>query len=259
MGEEQKEEEKKEEEKKEEPPPPEEIILRVYMHCEGCARKVARSLRGFEGVEDVMTDSKTHRVVVKGKTADPVKVCERIQKKTGRKTEILSPLPKPPLEEEKKEEPKEEKKEEPPQPITVVLKVRMHCEACAQVLQKRIKKMEGVESVVTDVPNGQVIVKGFVDPAALVEKVHRRTRKHASVVKDEEKKEEEKKAEEGEKKKEKAEEEAKKEEEGKGDGEEEKKEELKKMEYWPPKYHMDQYAYSPQLFSDENPNSCSVM
>lgn len=31
------------------PPPPEEIVMRVYMHCEGCARKVKRSLKGFKG------------------------------------------------------------------------------------------------------------------------------------------------------------------------------------------------------------------
>lgn len=62
-------------------------------------------------MEDVKADSKAHMVVVKGKTADPVKVCERIQKKSGRKVEIISPLPKPP-EEEKKEEMEEEKKEE---------------------------------------------------------------------------------------------------------------------------------------------------
>nr|DAD45149.1 TPA_asm: hypothetical protein HUJ06_003379 [Nelumbo nucifera] len=38
-----------EEAKEKEPPPtPEEVVLRVYMHCEGCAKKVKRSLRGFE-------------------------------------------------------------------------------------------------------------------------------------------------------------------------------------------------------------------
>lgn len=31
------------------PPPPQEIVLRVYMHCEGCAKKVRRCLKGFEG------------------------------------------------------------------------------------------------------------------------------------------------------------------------------------------------------------------
>lgn len=30
-------------------PLPQEIVLRVYMHCEGCARKVRRCLKGFEG------------------------------------------------------------------------------------------------------------------------------------------------------------------------------------------------------------------
>eukprot|EP00257_Ricinus_communis_P018382 XP_015577094.1 heavy metal-associated isoprenylated plant protein 7-like [Ricinus communis] len=176
MGEEKKEEEKKEEvkaeeekkgeegkkeEKKEEEVPPE-IVLKVDMHCEACARKVARALKGFEGIEDVSTDSKASKVVVKGKTADPQKVCERLQKKSGRKVELISPLPKPPeehKEEEKKEEPKEEKKEEPPAVVTVVLNVRMHCEACAQVLQKRVRKIKGVESVETDVANSQVIVK----------------------------------------------------------------------------------------------------
>lgn len=32
------------------PPPPQEIVLRVYMHCEGCARKVKRCLKGFQGL-----------------------------------------------------------------------------------------------------------------------------------------------------------------------------------------------------------------
>ena len=44
-----KEEKKPEETKNETPPPPQEIVLQVYMHCEGCARKVHRWLKGFEG------------------------------------------------------------------------------------------------------------------------------------------------------------------------------------------------------------------
>lgn len=43
-------EEKKEDEKKNEEPP--EIVLKVDMHCEACARKVARALKGFEGFTD---------------------------------------------------------------------------------------------------------------------------------------------------------------------------------------------------------------
>lgn len=247
-----KKEEEKQEEKKEEAPP--EVVLKVDMHCEACARKVERSLRRFEGVEDVKTDSKSRTVVVKGKGADPIKVCERIQKKTGKKVELISPLPKPP-EEEKKEEPKPEEKKEEPKAITVILKVQMHCEACAQRLQKRIKKMDGIESVVADLPNDQVIVKGIIDPVILVENVYKQTRKQASIVQDEEKKDEEKKEEEKkeEKKEEKDEGEKKEEEEN---GEDDKKIDAKKYEHWPFRYYVE---YPPQIFSDENPNACTVM
>lgn len=64
------------------------------------------------GVEDVMTDCKTHKVVVKGEKADPLKVLERVQRKSHRQVELLSPIPKPPAEEEKKPEEKEKPKPE---------------------------------------------------------------------------------------------------------------------------------------------------
>ncbi|XP_071922304.1 uncharacterized protein [Coffea arabica] len=98
---------KKEEKKEEEV---QEIVLKVDMHCEACARKVTRALKGFQGVESVTADCKGSKVVVKGKSADPVKVCERIHRKSGRKVELISPLPKP-LEEAPKA-PVEEKKTE---------------------------------------------------------------------------------------------------------------------------------------------------
>lgn len=44
-------EEKKEQEKKDESKEesPQEIVLKVDMHCEACARKVAKALKGFQG------------------------------------------------------------------------------------------------------------------------------------------------------------------------------------------------------------------
>ncbi|XP_030940880.1 heavy metal-associated isoprenylated plant protein 7 [Quercus lobata] len=314
--EEEKKEEKKAEEKKEEaakdgkeskeakeeaaaaaPPPPQEIVLKVYMHCEGCARKVRRCLKGFEGVEDVITDCKISKVVVKGEKADPLKVLERVQRKSHRQVELISPIPKPKAEEEKKpeeaEKPKPEEKKEEPQIITVVLKVHMHCEACAQEIKKRILKMKGVESAEPDLKSSEVTVKGVFDPPKLVEYVYKRTGKHAVIVKQEpEKKDkeeskdgkEEKKAEEGGgggDKETKAKEEKK---EGKG---EEAKPEAKEaaaatteetnkmielqanafqhypqrhfMEMYQQRYANEMYAYPPQIFSDENPNACSVM
>ncbi|KAL6576276.1 Heavy metal-associated isoprenylated plant protein 7 [Orobanche hederae] len=130
------------------PPPPQEIVLRVFMHCEGCARKVRRCLKGFEGVEDVIADCKTSKVVVKGERADPVKVLERVQRKSHRKVELISPIPKPPSNFQEKPlemvKPDDEKKEDRGPPvITVVLGVYMHCDACAQEIKRRIQRMEG--------------------------------------------------------------------------------------------------------------------
>lgn len=113
--------------------------------------------------------------------------------------------------------------------------------------------------MVTDLTNDQVIVKGIIDPAKLVDNVYRRTRKQASIVQDEEKKDEGKKEEE---KKEEENKEVKGESEKK---EEEKKEEdddskidAKKYEYLPFRYHVE-HAYPSQIFSDENPNACTLM
>ncbi|CAL0325280.1 unnamed protein product [Lupinus luteus] len=276
--------------KDQQPAPPPEIVLKVFMHCEGCARKVRRSLKGFPGVEDVITDCKTHKVVVKGEKADPLKVQERVQRKSHRQVELLSPIPKPQAEEEKKpeeEKPKPEEKKEEPQVITVVLNVHMHCEACSQEIKRRIEKMKGVESVEPDLKNSQVSVKGVFEAAKLLEYVHKRTGKKAVIVKQEpEKKEEPKEA----AKEEKKAEEGDKDKKGNGEGEEnkEKKEgeeakpvegnaeeeinkvvDMKRNEYYynPPRYGIEREyyhaypgpAYPPQIFSDENPNACTVM
>ncbi|KAJ6676458.1 HEAVY METAL-ASSOCIATED ISOPRENYLATED PLANT PROTEIN 7 [Salix viminalis] len=291
---------KTEETKDKSPPPPQEIVLKVYMHCEGCARKIHRCLRGFEGVEDVTTDCKASKVVVKGEKADPLKVLERVQRKSHKQVVLISPIPKPPSEEEKKAEEKEkpkveQKKEEPPVIRVVVLRVSMHCEACAMEIKKRILRMKGVESAEPDLKSSEVTVKGVFEPENLVDYVHKRTGKHAVIVKQEpEKKEEEKGKESKEEKKggggdkqnkggdggagEQGENKDKKE--GGGGDNEAKAEakaaaaeettdettvvELRKMDfynYYPPtRYEYDaEYAPPPQIFSDENPNACSVM
>ncbi|CAE6233196.1 unnamed protein product [Arabidopsis arenosa] len=267
---------KPEEEKKKEP---QEIVLKIFMHCEGCAKKIHRCLKGFEGVEDVTTDCKTSKVVVKGEKADPLKVLQRLQRKSHRQVELISPIPEPkPVSDEpekkEKEKPKpEEKKEEV---VTVVLRVHMHCEACAMEIQKRIMRMKGVESVEPDFKASQVSVKGVFTPEKLVEFIYKRIGKHAAVVKQdpppkppekekETKDKDEKKKEEGQPKEGK---DAKEDGGGggaKGDGaaagEGNKVVDLKKNEYQyqPPRYPVEMFAYPPQIFSDENPNACTIM
>ncbi|XP_076942652.1 putative serine/threonine-protein kinase PBL28 [Bidens hawaiensis] len=70
-------------------PPGQDIILSTHMHCEDCAKKVRQYLKGLEGVESVLTNCETHRVIVKGEKADPLKVLKRLQKKIRKKVELV--------------------------------------------------------------------------------------------------------------------------------------------------------------------------
>ncbi|XP_042040505.1 heavy metal-associated isoprenylated plant protein 7-like isoform X2 [Salvia splendens] len=239
------------------------------MHCEGCARKVHRCLKGFEGVEKVITDCKTSKVVVKGEKAVPAKVVERVQRKCHRHVELISPIPNPPQKQPEKEVVKAEEKKEEPCVVTVVLGVYMHCDACAQEITKRILRMKGIESAEANLARSEVSVKGVVEPTALADYVYKKTGKHAAIVKvepgkkEEEKAKEEKKAEEAESKK------------AEGDGKENKeksgkeadlKMEVRKNEmymyYYYPQQNYEQQRFDVQdmnAFSDENPNACAVM
>ncbi|KAE8721755.1 palmitoyl-acyl carrier protein thioesterase [Hibiscus syriacus] len=201
--------------------------------------------------------------------------------------------------EDKENSKPEDKKEEPPAVVTVVMKVYMHCEACALGIKKRIQRMKGVESAEPDLKSSEVTVKGVFEPPKLVEYVYRRTGKKAVIVKQEAeapKTEGEEKAKDDSKDEKKCEESgADKDKKEGGGGEEEdnnnkdKKQEgggdskeadvatsteaaaaaeesevaveVKKNEfcYYPPRYATESYAYPPQIFSDENPNACSVM
>lgn len=73
----------------------------------------------FTGVEEVSADSKASKVVVRGKAADPIKVRERLEKKSGKKVELISPLPKPP--EDKKEEIKQPQPEEKKEEVIIII------------------------------------------------------------------------------------------------------------------------------------------
>ncbi|KAG2675419.1 hypothetical protein I3760_12G003900 [Carya illinoinensis] len=181
------------------------------------------------------------------------------------------------------------KRRKEPQIITVVLKVHMHCEACAQEIKKRILRMKGVESVEPDLKSSEVRVKGVFDPAKLVEYVYKRTGKHAAIVKQEPEKEKEETKDDDSKEEKKADEDGGGDKGNKGDDQEKNKEmkggdeesnskpdseggaameeeinevvELQKNAYYyyPQRYAMEMHAYPPQIFSDENPNACSIM
>ncbi|KZV17113.1 heavy metal-associated isoprenylated plant protein 26-like [Dorcoceras hygrometricum] len=191
------------------------IILGVYIHCEGCGNEVLRSLRGYQGVEEIDIDAKNNKVIVKGKKADPIKVAERLRKKSGKHVELISPQP-------KKEEKKVEKKPQP-KVMEVVLKIYLHCESCAKDVKNCIHKMEGVGSVDPDMEKNLVTVKGTMDPQKLVEFITKRSGRHVEILKQ-------------------------------ITNETENDEHCCGHHNYP-----QQLLHVPQLFSDENPNSCSLM
>ncbi|MQM13620.1 hypothetical protein Taro_046542 [Colocasia esculenta] len=215
--------EEKKEEKKDEATPasPPPTVLFVDLHCVGCAKKIERTILKCRGVEAVEMEMTKNQVTVKG-IVDPQALCERIKKKTMRSAKVLSPLPPADGDPAKPDA-------APPQ-NAMELNVNMHCEACAEQLQKKILKMRGVQTAETNLSASKVTVTGTMNADKLVEYVYRRTRKLAKIVpqppKEEEPKKEdgEQKAEEkpSEEKKEETNEEAKKEDEKAEKKEEEK-------------------------------------
>ncbi|KAG2701303.1 hypothetical protein I3760_06G038400 [Carya illinoinensis] len=279
--------EEKPEEIKEEPKPPSPCVLYVDLHCVGCAKKVEKTIMGIRGVEGVEVDMVKNEVTIKG-MVEPQAVCMKIMKKTKRRAKVLSPLP---------------ASEGEPIPevvasqvsglITVELTVDMHCEACAEQLKRKILKMRGVQTAVTELSTGKVMVTGTMEAEKLVDYVYRRTKKQARIVpqpqpepepepeKKDENKEAEKPAEEA-KPEEKPPEDQEAKKEDKVGGEESKELEAKKeggggeessnvdnavveheegmkrmMYYYEPMYVMERIP-PPQLFSDENPNACCI-
>ncbi|XP_019167957.1 PREDICTED: heavy metal-associated isoprenylated plant protein 5-like isoform X2 [Ipomoea nil] len=151
-------------EKKEDGPPP--VVLKLDLHCEGCAKKVRRSIRHVEGVEEVKADWETGKVTVKG-NVDPITLRDRVVKKTKKQVVLVSPQPKPAAAADKKSDDKpekaEEKKPKEPQVSTVVMKIRLHCDGCAHKIKRIIKKFEGVEDVTVDSQKDLVTAKGTMD------------------------------------------------------------------------------------------------
>jgi hypothetical protein len=142
----------------------------------------------------------------------------------------------------------------------------------------------GVESAEPDLKASQVTVKGVFEEAKLADYVHRRTGKHAAVIKSEPVAAEnnggdakdDKKADEGSEKRkddskeEKQESDKQKDDSDGGGGEEKDPLAMGNLYMHYPRFNHPsggygapgytyQYQYAPQLFSDENPNACSVM
>ncbi|EOA27101.1 hypothetical protein CARUB_v10023199mg [Capsella rubella] len=156
------------------------FVYKVDMHCEGCAKKIKRMVKHFDGVKDVTADTGGNKLTVVGKI-DPVKLREKLEEKTKRKVVLANPPP-PKVDVpvaaaagEKKAD-GGDKAATPPPPAapaapkenSVALKIRLHCEGCIQKIKKIILKIKGVETVAVDGAKDVVTVKGTMDVKELV-------------------------------------------------------------------------------------------
>ncbi|CAA7027751.1 unnamed protein product [Microthlaspi erraticum] len=248
------------------------VVLKVDMHCEGCASRIVKCVRDFQGVETVKSESASGKLTVTG-AVDPAKLREKLEEKTKKKVELVSPQPKKEKENNKSDEDKnKEKKSEEKKPnnekkpkeapvTTAVLKLNFHCQGCIGKIQKTVTKTKGVNGITMDKEKQLVTVKGAMDVKKLVESLTEKLKRPVEIVPPKNDKENGKENESGDKKKG-----------GDGGGKENKGGEgVNMMEYMAaqPAYGYGYYpggpygypvqAHAPQIFSDENPNACVVM
>ncbi|XP_050112693.1 heavy metal-associated isoprenylated plant protein 27-like isoform X2 [Malus sylvestris] len=62
------------------------------MDCEGCERRVKKSVQGMKGVTEVEVDPKQSKLTVIG-YVDPDKVLHRVRHRTGKKAELWPYVP----------------------------------------------------------------------------------------------------------------------------------------------------------------------
>ncbi|KAG2381025.1 Heavy metal-associated isoprenylated plant protein [Vigna angularis] len=216
----------KEEKKKEEV---EEItaIYKVNLHCKECGNKIKKHLMITQGVQSVEIEIEKGEVRAKGKI-EPLKILKLIEKKSKKKVELISPKVKP----------------------------------------KEITTMEKKPKEIKE----NVTVEGIIEVEKLKSFLRKRVHKNVEIVSIKEVKKEEKKG------KEKDHGESTKKKDGEdnsikksGESTKEKggestkiietreghpKEDVKVKDNVPYIIH---YVYAPQLFSDENPNSCYIL
>lgn len=68
------------------------VEIRVKMDCEGCERRVKKSVEGMKGVSQVEVEPKKHRLRVIGHV-DPDKVLHRVRYRTGKPAEFWPYVP----------------------------------------------------------------------------------------------------------------------------------------------------------------------
>ncbi|KAE9600815.1 hypothetical protein Lal_00011398 [Lupinus albus] len=240
-------------------------IYKVNLHCQECGNKIKKHLMSSQGVQNVDIDIEKREIKAKGKL-DPLKILKLIEKKSNKKVELISPKVKP---KESTTTMNNNKTKETKDPIirTISMKVHMHCDKCEADLKQKLMKHKGIFNVKTDMNAQNLMVNGTIEVEKLLSFMRKKVHKNAQVISiKEEKKEEnkEKGKEEGKKKDDNKDGESTKEKEEKSSETKKEKEERKSSETKKEKEkenfpYIIHYVYAPQIFSDENPNACSIL
>ncbi|XP_047964821.1 heavy metal-associated isoprenylated plant protein 3-like [Salvia hispanica] len=131
----------------------EKVVLKADFHCEGCAKKVIKCIRAFNGVKAATIDGQ--KMTVTGKV-DPVKLQQKVVQKTHQKVEAAL--------------------------TTAVLKLNLHCNGCIKKIYKIVAKTKGYKGVEVDTQKDLVIVSGAVDVEALADELRKHLKKDMAIV-----------------------------------------------------------------------------
>ncbi|KAK6919861.1 Heavy metal-associated domain, HMA [Dillenia turbinata] len=254
-------------------------LYKVDLNCPQCIRAVRKPLLSTQGVHAVDVDADKGELKVKGRI-DPKEIHAQIEKLSKKNVVMVSPATKNKgdVANEKVEKETAAKSEEiviketkehvnnssllcclKPTLRVTTIKVHMHCESCANELRKRLLKHKAIYSVKTDMKAETLTVEGPIEPDKLVAYIKNKVHKHAEIIPPKQEKDD-KKDEKKDEKKEKVTIEIIKEKEKKEEIKEElKEEEIKKETKEANVPYIIHYVYAPQLFSDENPNACSIL
>ncbi|KAL4592150.1 hypothetical protein LXL04_005136 [Taraxacum kok-saghyz] len=160
------------------------VVLKVDLHCDGCAKKIKKSIRHLEGVETVKADYVSNKLTITGKV-DVMYIKERVEYKTKKKVEIISPKPKKDEGGEKKVDDKQASIDQKPkeaQSTIVALKIPLHCDGCIHKIKRIISKIDGVESVKPENDKNLVTVKGTMNMKEVIPYLKEKLKRHVDLV-----------------------------------------------------------------------------
>ncbi|XP_056172521.1 heavy metal-associated isoprenylated plant protein 6-like [Syzygium oleosum] len=143
------------------------LVLRIRLHCDDCIRIIQKYILQYKGVESVVIDASKDQVSVTG-VVEMKELAPYLKDKIRRNVEVV-------LTTKGGDEEKERSS-------TLVLRIRLHCDDCIRIIQKYILKYKGVESVVIDASKDQVSVTGVVEMKELVPYLKDKIRRNVEVV-----------------------------------------------------------------------------